>query len=163
MEELFCNTFHFKKEFLQTNNRFLYGISFIYKKVVGKIPKTPINWFGVSVIYLEILKKIQRKSAMLSALTWHLSLCHFPTTATWLPCAFSKNIFMVIVLMCFFIWYLDFINLSTVVDWQQDLVVLQLKWFDVTISSITVSSLTVLACGTLFQPLNSCSFVGCSP
>lgn len=56
---------------------------------------------------------------------------------------------MLIVWMSAFLWYLDFLNLSTVLDCHWDLINLLLRWLDVAISSML--TISFLAHGTPFQ------------
>lgn len=115
-------------------------------------------WSDASAMYLKIFGKIQRNIniillvslAILLVMTWYLSFSHFSTTVMLLPCAFSTHIFMPIVLMSFPLWYLDFLNLSIVLEWQLGLIILLLKLLDITTNSLLiVSSHTLHTCGTL--------------
>lgn len=56
--------------------------------------------------------------------------------------------------MSFPLSYVNFINLSAVLDWHVGLIILLFELLDVTVSSLlTISSHALLACGTLFQLL----------
>lgn len=93
------------------------------------------TWSGAPAIYLEILDKIQRISNIIGLfLVSRLQSLSHPQNVT--SYAFSINTLMVIVRMNSLLWYLDFVNLSTILDWQQGLINFQLNWLEVNPSSM---------------------------
>lgn len=70
----------------------------------------------VSDMYFENLLRSQKKCAMTSVLIRHLMCRHLSSAVTSFSCAFSTNMFTVITLISFPLWYIDLPNLKTIRD-----------------------------------------------
>lgn len=98
----------------------LESIVHIYKSIIRA-------WFEYcyysGLLYIQIfLIKTSELSTIFIDLNWHLDFSQFPTAVMWLLWIFSRNIFLIIVLINFHQCYLNFMNLTTVRDWQKTII-----------------------------------------
>lgn len=104
--------------------------------------------------------------------SWTAGYSHSPTEKMYLPFAFSIDIFLAIVLLCFHLWYLEYMNLSAKLKWHLWPMILQLdlrgvnfvllafkKFFQFIAFQLTLISKNINEISfVIFCVLSSCSF-----
>lgn len=69
---------------------------------------------------------------------WHLDFTHFPNDVIRIPTVFSMNISTAVALMRSSPWYLDHMNVTVLLDWLLYVIVLLLKYLDITVRFILI-------------------------
>lgn len=80
--------------------------------------------------------------------SWHVVSANiFLVRVTKLLCAFSRIIFVIIVLILFLLWHLEIMYLSVVIEWQLGLIILLVELLGITVTfKQRIHSLALLAC-----------------